>query len=418
MSRIILIGLLLTPISVSANDLFTSPNAADVQTLVVYLGNASLRQGAASALAAIGQPAVKPLTEILNSDDLDTAIWSAYTLGKIGPDAAPAAKSLTDSLQSPDDDLRSVAARSLGQIRAADPATITALATLLTDENDRVRQQAASALGEIGPAAKKATSGLIAALADEPVRSHALKSLIQIGPTALPELRVALENDAVRLEAAQAIRAIDPAAARLAGVDKISHADLAALELSIANPHQDVATRIENVNYLTQLRADATPLLISVFDDETIEVSRAAALAFRQIGVVALPELQEALRHASPGVRSAATDALAAIGPAAQPAVEDLGELLSDPDRSVRYRAAFALDQLGVVADAAVPALIATMNNNREQEATRQMAIKALVQTSSATREKVIQAFRKVDDRGNYGVRNLVEEMLKQIARK
>lgn len=405
------------PLSALAADVFTNPTPADAPVLVTHLRDASLRQGAVNALVRIGEPAAPPLVASLASDDLDAVIWSAYALGKIGPSAASAAKPLTVALQSPDRDLRAVAARSLGQIRATEASAIVALAAALKDDDARVCRHAAVALGAISPPAREAAPNLIAALKNESARVPAREALKQIGAPAVPALKTALADDAVRLDAAEALRAIDPAAAREAGVDTTSLADLAALAMSVSNADRETATRIEHLNCLARLGVEAAPSLINVFGDASIEVSRAASGAFSQMGVVGLPKLQEALQDEFPRVRSAAADAIAAIGPDARPAIADLAKLLSDSDRGVRYRAAAALDHLGPVAADAAPALIECMNNVREQEATRQMAIKALAQTGPATRDVVLKALREVNDQGNFGVRSLAEDALKQVKR-
>ena len=59
--------------------------------------------------------------------------------------------------------------------------------------------------------------------------------------------------------------------------------------------------------------------------------------------------------------------------------------------------------------------MIAVMNNPRDQEATRQLAIKALAQTGPSRRKQVIKALKEVDHGGNFGVRSLAEQMLKQL---
>lgn len=417
MLRSSLILLLLTPLSGRGDNSFTNPTIANVPTLVTLLADPNLRQGASNALVGIGGPSVSRLITSLESTDIEVAIWTAFTLGKMGPEASAAASALSERLSSADKDLRAVAARSLGQIRSTVPSVITTLAVALSDEDSRVREHAVTALGEIGQPAQAAVPSLIAALADETVRSRAIKALVQIGPLAVPALRSALDDNTIRMEAAEALRAIDPQAARDAGVDATSARDLPALAISVAKTQKDATARIEHLNRLGDLGADAALVLIAVFDDPSIEVSRASVSAFRKIGSDALPKLREALRHESPSIRSATANALAAVGLDAKPAIADLAKLLSDSDRSVRNAAATACDQLGPIVDAAVPALIVTMNDNREQEATRQLAIKALVQSGPTSRDSVIKALRDVNHQGNFGVRSLAQEMLKQIER-
>ncbi len=68
--------------------------------------------------------------------------------------------------------------------------------------------------------------------------------------------------------------------------------------------------------------------------------------------------LIEALKDTESYVRSAATEALAAIGPEAKAAVPALIEALKDPESDVRSGATQALGQIGPEAKGAVPALI------------------------------------------------------------
>ncbi|MCS5703608.1 MAG: HEAT repeat domain-containing protein, partial [Acidobacteria bacterium] len=140
----------------------SEPNGKEIRRLVVALDDANIRQGASIALANLGQPAVPALRKSLVSESKDLRLWSAYTLGQIGPLAASTVEALNVALADADPALRAAAAEALGKIAA--PAAVDCLINALDDENDQVRQQATVALGQIGPAASTATKQLIVAL--------------------------------------------------------------------------------------------------------------------------------------------------------------------------------------------------------------------------------------------------------------
>ena len=387
--------------------------SADVRRLVLQLDDANVRQGASQQLVAMAGRAVGPLAAALNSDSIDLRIWAANTLGRIGEVAAPATDQLTKQLTSDSRDLRAVAARALGRIGVANNTVVNALIERLDDPEIRVRAWSASAIGNIGPEAGAAVPDLITTLQDQPVRSASVTALIRIGEPAVQPLIDALADHTVRFDASLALRQISPKQAHAAGVHHPSVADLESLSLALCDPDRDTGSRVFAAQQLGQIGARATPILTSVFDDASIGVSRAAATACGLIGVDAVPVLITAMQHESAAVRATAADAIAAIGPDAAEAIEDVSDLLRDEDRTVRYRAVFAVRALG--SDAAVPALIETMQNPREVEATRQWAVKTLGRTGPQVRETVLDALDESSKDDNYGVRSLVALVMKQL---
>ncbi len=416
--RVLFLWLLVAvaPTPLSAGDVFNHPTVSDVPALVSHLQDADVRQGASNALVRLGKPAVAELTAAMGSKNVELQIWSAYTLGRIGSDAEASAAALIMALGSNDHDLRATATRALGQIGSAHQDVVKGLTESLLDDQPTVRQAAAEALGRLGPSAQAAVPQLVEALHDLSIRKHALAALTRIGEEATPTLLVALKDNTIRLEAAEALRHVNPAAARQAGVESITAADLAALKIALANTNNDTEARALAAEQLGALGSEAVPVLIAAFDDDVTAVRRAASAAFQNIGVAGIPALQESLRHESPRVRAATADAIAAIGLEAGQAVSDLAEALSDSERDVRYRVAAALDQLGAVADDAADALISVVLNEREQEATRQLAIKALGQTSPAVREQVTAALLEAQKVNNFGVSKLAEDTLKSLS--
>ena len=72
----------------------SAAQADEIAALIEALEDAGNRQGASIALAKLGRAAVPALRESLTAKDPDMRVWSAYTLGEIGP----AAKSATGDL--------------------------------------------------------------------------------------------------------------------------------------------------------------------------------------------------------------------------------------------------------------------------------------------------------------------------------
>lgn len=403
---------------VASADIFTAPTVDDVPALVRSLKDSNVRQGASNALVSLGEPAVPQLIDSLHTDDLDMQIWLAYTLGRMGSHASAAAPTLAESLKSNDSNLCAVAARSLGQIGSGDAKVVDLLARSTTDDEVRVRRFSVVSLGQIGPAAEAALPQLVDALAVQKVRADAIRSLVRIGEAAVSPLTAALGNDNIRLDAAEALRQLDPAMAKQLGIDKPTAAALAALRNSLQNTERDIEARVVAAEWLGQLGIDAAPILISAFVDGDTAVVSASANAFRDIGASAVPLLQETLKHESARVRVAAVDALAAIGPGAEAAVPDLISELTDAERDVRHRAVDALDKIGPAAELAIPTLIAVMQNERDLEPTRQLAIKTLVRIAPPGHEDTIAALRESSKDDNFGVSSLAKEMLKVIETK
>ena len=78
-----------------------TPPESKVAPLIRALDDsaAPVRRAAASALVAIGEPAVNGLTEALKDGSRNTRGWSAVALGKIGRQARSAVPTLVESLE-------------------------------------------------------------------------------------------------------------------------------------------------------------------------------------------------------------------------------------------------------------------------------------------------------------------------------
>lgn len=388
------------------------PNGKEIQRLVVALDDANIRQGASIALTNLGQPAVPVLRKSLVSESKDVRLWSAYTLGQIGPLAASTVEALNVTLADADPALRAVAAEALGKIAA--PAAVDSLINALDDENDQVRQHAVVALGQIGPAASTATKKLIVALSDSQLRTITRDALIQIGPDAVDPLIESLDDDNIRFDVLVVLRTIDPVKTKQQGLAQPTPADLPSLRKVLYDVTRQLADRTAAAASLVDLGNDGQVVLIEAF--EVPEIVRTATEAFAKADSTAVPLLVKVLKHQQPDLRASAADALGHMGIAASDAVTDLIALLSDQDRQVRYRGVRALHELGPKAKPAVPVLREIIFNAKESEAIRNWAIKTLIVTLPETHDEVVKTLIEASAEDvNYQVRQVAREQLRKI---
>jgi HEAT repeat protein len=132
---------------------------------------------AASAMVAIGSPAVGPFSKALAGPSWIARRNAAWGLGAL--DASEAVPALIEALKDPEAGVREQVAWALGAI--GDHRAVDALVGALSDSAPGVRRQAAWALGAIGD--RRAVSGLTKALKDTDagVRRQAAWALGAIG---------------------------------------------------------------------------------------------------------------------------------------------------------------------------------------------------------------------------------------------
>ncbi len=172
-------------------------SAADPDELLARLFDPRVadeqREGAAQAIAALGEAALPPLHDALQSDDAERRWWAARALAAIGGEQA--ITWLIEALADPDPDVRACAAMGLGALGA--PQAIRPLTRLLADESAYVGRIAGNALIHIGPPAVPA---LIQALhsPSAAARAGAARALIPLADhahDAIPALFAALDDE-------------------------------------------------------------------------------------------------------------------------------------------------------------------------------------------------------------------------------
>ncbi len=148
-------------------------------------GDESLRTQASFALGVLGEPAVEPLTRLLEAPTSEVRKRAAWVLGVIG---APALPALLAMAEGPDQQLRIEAIRVLGVVGEA--RSLNQLFVGLTDPDPRVAARSARAIGKIGD--PRAYHPLLTALRhpSPDVRYEACRALVDLRVLdAIPVLR-------------------------------------------------------------------------------------------------------------------------------------------------------------------------------------------------------------------------------------
>jgi HEAT repeat protein len=227
------------------------------------------------------------------------------------------------------------------------------------------RRQAAITLGRIGEPAAEAVPVLIRLLdergdaADESTELWALKALARFGPvaeSAAPMLVEILNDDAEdefpRIAAIETLGRIGPQRAEvLPALIGVIRPVLESPEVEEHSPElQRAVAAVEMMELFGGNAASAVPVLIQAARSRSMLLRRSAANTLGMIGPAAdpaIPTLVDLLLFdESEEVRDLAARALGRIGSASEP---PLGQLLTDQDIGVRVRAAQAFGEMTAI---------------------------------------------------------------------
>ena len=280
-----------------------------VPFLMEALKQPKSRYWASVALTEIGpeaSPAIGSLAQLASEGETHERIQAMLALAAIGEKAAPVAPVLVKMLESDDSALRFPAAFALGRVRAADADA--ALQKAVGDDDPFLSEVASWALARIHPGDK---------------------GLMDI---AIKKLRTGLHSD------------------------RPNERTAAASGLSDLAEQLDEPLRLELATEFADLLSDPVPA-----------VGMGGGAALIRLGPTAVGTLQEKL--SDPALRSRVLEILAALGPAAKPAVADMIKSLADADPAVRGDAAAAIAAIGPDAAAAVPSLAKMLADDGAQSA-------------------------------------------------
>lgn len=271
---------------------------------------------------------------------------------------------------------------------------------------------AIKALARFGPVAAEAAPDLIDILNDasrpDAVRLVAVEALGRIG-LAHPQALLAL-IETLRFEGQQAGGPDEAAAAferRVAAAEvlSLSRGGAAPAVPALMRAAADDSERLRHAAAATlgAIGPAADPALLVLADlvifDESAHVRDRAAIALAEIGPASIPALQMLLRDEDPEVRWRAADALRRLGPPALPAIDDLRQAAADSSPTVRIS---ALEAVWAVAEdaALVPAVVSELAG--EDRSVRVRASDILVQMGAAASSAIPELERLTQDERPY----------------
>ncbi len=366
-----------------------------VKKLIAQLADVTKRDPIAHELIRMGDDAVLPLIDALQTQDLNLILIYQHILARI-PSASPhlmktlgtahpiiraraaevfsiskdknAIPALLEAVKGEFFTVRSRAALALGNI--GDARVIPALFPLLKDKDDEVRIAACVAIGKFrDPATFDEITNV---LLDDPkmeVRQAAAKVLGETRhPAAIPFLMEALRDSFWWYEKEQSAQVL------LTAIESMGSAVVEPLIEALGD--REVTVRKYAALVLGNMRdvRAIEELGMAVYDLHH-EVSQAAAEALAKFGAPAVGLLSEALRHPEAAVREHAVIGLAKIQDARVAPL--LFEMLRDPDRIVQKQAILSVAELN---DPHVETALREIANNRADREFSMLA-KQLIET-------------------------------------
>lgn len=304
---------------------------------------------------ANGMPASFWVHTVRYSDDTDRRIDAANTLVEMGPSTEGAVEAFRSVLADPDPRVRTAAATALGQMATVDQAGED-LIKLLADEDGPVRAAAASSIGQLRPAGRPVLDTLLAQAKKDGFVQAKCAAIMALGLyeesafDAVPALiESLLESDTPNGSPHEAAvfalakichnrtPALTPALARTDGRMRVGILKtLASIGPPAANTLPDVLTMTTVSDPMVRLEAAQTQW--------RIEQKAAGPLSIaRQQLQVAQPDRMKRI-----GTRTKAMYLMGEMGGASMAAVPELIATMNDAeDSSVRMYAAMALGKIG-----------------------------------------------------------------------
>jgi HEAT repeat protein len=368
---------------------------------------------AEKTLAAIGEPAVGPLIDLLEvHHDSKVRTRAANTLAEIGRAAAPAVPILRrlEALTDPDRSLSAAAHSALKKILGSGAWGTGELTKLLSTSSDRLQRfWAIEELRRLGPEAAPATEVLIKALDDNDsdLRESAADTLVEIGSKAVPQLVQTIRAGSGRAHAhaASALRRIRPRPA-----EAIPHI-LDRLERGAADVGDHLAAAVVGIG-----SADprAFPAYVKILEQASLSSLREkAAKGLGSFGAKALDPLAKGVdvHRTDPRVLAAIAQSLGKLGKTSAPLIPKLVELLGTDDTQLRKEIIESLTMIGIRPDD-VPTVAALLTDKE-----RWIAVPAAQAIGSlgAGAKEAVPALREALKRNDPYLQRAIAEALSAI---
>lgn len=336
------------------------------------------------------------------------------------------ATTVAEALRKFQGDDRKLALQTLTYLGGDGAAAVPALAEVLADADSGQRSMAAYLLGTFGAEAREAVPQLRKTLGDAvlAVRQLSAQALHAIGPDAhpaVPELLQALADDDIllKLSAVQALGRIGaPAKPAVEGLRALlrnppgitTQPDPGRPWVAPGLPHgkprplhagQTIELVLIALGQLGPAAEAAVPEVGQVMlKDEAHR--RAAARVLAQIGGAAAEPLIAGLSDKNATTRALCVEALGRLESVPAKHVQTLTAGIQDKDPEVRRQTLFALVQLGPAVKAAAPALLEVVSNKELDAETRGLAAQALAELGAEPKQSVPALIDLLKEKDDY----------------
>lgn len=326
---------------------------------------------AALALAAIGEPAVAGLCELLTAEAVNVRAEAAMAIGRIETRSAHAIEKLNERLTDESERVRREAAFALGKIGA--PATDTLVAS--AKASDAMRRVAALRALRLVGSRDEAVGGVVLAATRDPdpqVRAAAIAALDVVVVAEEAKRQVLLKN----LQDPQE-------SVRVAVVNAFLN-DRERLREAVPELSELLTASQESVHWhaaflLQRSGEEGAERLMTALENEAASI-RPIARALSLYGAAIRDRLITELQHPEPRVRQGAALALGQIRPLAEDHIRHLARGLEDSDPGTELAFLAAVGHLGERGRSAVPAVRRKLSH--PAAAVRQQAIEFLLQAA------------------------------------